>query len=100
MVIKRVGVWSLSKLSFALYAVIGLIIGLIIAGVSALAGAAGAMAGAESGVPNWIAPIFGIGAVVILPIFYGVLGLVVGAIAGVLYNLVAKLVGGLEIDVA
>lgn len=98
MVIKHVGVWSVAKVSFGLYALLGLIIGLIIAGVSALAGAAGALAGAESDMPTWIAPVFGIGALIILPIFYGILGLIVGAVATAFYNLIARIFGGIEID--
>jgi hypothetical protein len=42
----------------------------------------------------------GVGAVIFLPIFYGVMGLVAGAIVGALYNVFAGMVGGIEIDVA
>lgn len=34
-----------------------------------------------------------------LPIFYGVMGFVFGAIGALLYNLFAKMVGGIEIEV-
>jgi hypothetical protein len=37
--------------------------------------------------------------VIFLPILYGVLGLVVGAIGAALYNLLAGIIGGVEIDV-
>ena len=42
--------------------------------------------------------LFGVGAIVLLPIFYGLIGLVGGAIAAALYNLTARLIGGLELD--
>lgn len=40
----------------------------------------------------------GVGAVVLLPIVYGVPGLVFGAIVSALYNAVAGLVGGIEVE--
>jgi len=42
---------------------------------------------------------FGMGAIVFLPIFYGVMGIVMGALTAVLYNLFAGLVGGIELDI-
>jgi hypothetical protein len=81
----------------AVSAVGGLIAGLMLAGV-ALFSASSAAPNAD--MPAFLGPIFGIGAVIFLPIFYGVLGLLVGAIGGALYNLFAGMVGGIEIDVA
>ena len=60
----------------------------------------GFMANANNGdVPSWIAPIFGIGAIVIAPVFYGVMGLIGGAVAAAVYNLVAGVAGGLDLEV-
>ncbi len=42
--------------------------------------------------------ILGIGAVIALPIFYGVLGVVMGFIGAWIYNVAAKFVGGIEIE--
>lgn len=94
MVIRRVGVWSIARMYGALSAGMGLIFGLIIAVASAVGMTLG-----EGDEPPFIAAAFGVGAVVILPIFYGVLGIVVGAIGAGLYNLLAGIVGGVTLDV-
>jgi hypothetical protein len=41
----------------------------------------------------------GAGAVFILPIFYGVLGALIGMLVAVIYNVAARLVGGIEITI-
>jgi hypothetical protein len=97
MILKRVGVLSAAKIAGALYASMGLIIGCIIAVISAL-GAGFAAATQTSGAPGWMTALFGVGAVILLPILYGILGLVGGAIGAALYNLFSGLVGGLELE--
>ena len=42
--------------------------------------------------------LFGIGAPIFLPIFYGIMGFVGGLLSAWLYNIVAKWVGGIEIE--
>jgi hypothetical protein len=42
--------------------------------------------------------IFGIGAVILLPVFYGVLGFISGLIGAAIYNVVARVTGGLEME--
>jgi len=97
MVLKRVGVLSAAKISAAVNASMGLIFGCIVAVIS-MVGAGFAAATQTSGAPPWMGALFGVGALVVLPIFYGVLGLVGGAIAAALYNLFSGLVGGLELE--
>ena len=98
MVIRRIGVGSAAKVGGALYAAIGLVMGCIFAGISLVG--AGFMANAPNNdVPPWIAPMFGVGAIIVAPIFYGVMGLIGGAIGAFVYNLIAAVAGGLELEV-
>jgi hypothetical protein len=41
---------------------------------------------------------FGAGAIILLPLFYGMLGMVMGAIGAALYNLFAGMFGGIELE--
>jgi hypothetical protein len=98
MVIKRVSPLSIAKISFVLYAVIGFIVG----GIFALFGAAmGSLAslGGEQRMSMFPAAFFGVGAVIILPIVYGVMAAIFSAIGAFIYNIVAGWVGGIEIEV-
>jgi hypothetical protein len=94
MVINRIGPLSAAKIAGTLYAVIGLIIGAFIS-LAAMAGALGSddAGGAAMGA------LFGVGAIVLLPIVYGCLGFVSMAIMAWLYNVLAGAVGGVEVDI-
>jgi hypothetical protein len=93
MVIKRVGVLSLAKVSGALYALMGLIFG----GIFSLISIAGsAFAGADKS--GFGGMMFGAAAVIIFPICYGLLGFIGSLIAGALYNVIAGMVGGIELE--
>jgi hypothetical protein len=98
MVLKRVGVWSAAKLSGVLYGSIGLIIGAIFALMSFMGVSLPPSAYGESPPPTWLAPILGVGAIVFLPLLYGVMGVVVGAVSAALFNFFARLAGGLEVE--
>ena len=94
MVVKRVGALSLAKVSGALYALMGLIIGGIVSLISIAGGAfGGATKDAFGGM------MVGAAAVIIFPIFYGILGFIGSLIAAALYNVIAGMVGGVEIEV-
>jgi hypothetical protein len=96
MVIRHIGVWSAARMYAAISAAAGLFFGLLLAALSVIGAGLGAP---TDDTPTWLAPVFGMGAIVALPLFYGVMGLVAGAIGAVIYNLFAAAVGGLEIDV-
>lgn len=90
---------SCAKIAGVLYAAIGLIVGFFIS-LAALFGAVlGASSGDEPGTAVF-GMLFGVGAIVLMPLFYGVLGAVMALISAALYNVVARFVGGIEIDLA
>jgi hypothetical protein len=95
MVINRIGALSLAKLSGTLYAIIGLIVGALFS-VIGLAGAAAA--GGDSA--GMFGAMFGVGAIVVFPIIYGCMGFIASLIGAWLYNILAGMVGGVELDVS
>ncbi|MEX1130298.1 MAG: hypothetical protein WD227_11155 [Vicinamibacterales bacterium] len=93
MVVKSIGVVSVGKMYGAITAAMGLLFGIGIALFSVLG--AGLADTTESAI---LGPVLGVGAVIVLPIFYGVLGFIGGVIGAALYNLFAAMVGGVEIQ--
>lgn len=94
MILRRIGVLSVGKVMGSLYALVGLIFGLIFSLVAMMGAAIGSF---EGGDEAWIGAIFGIGAIFFLPVFYGLMGFLGGLLMSALYNLVAKIVGGVEL---
>jgi hypothetical protein len=98
MVIKRVNPLSAAKLSGVLGVLLGLIVGACISLIMMVAGRAATAA--DAAVPRFAGPLVGVGAIIILPIFYGVFMFIVGLLQAALYNVAARWMGGVEIDVA
>jgi Transmembrane domain of unknown function (DUF3566) len=104
MIVRRVGVWSVARLYGGMSAVFGLIAGLMFAAFATIGGLAGALnsnvgtKGAGLAVGG-LSALFGVGAIVFMPIMYGVFGLIGGAIGAALYNLFAGLFGGIEVEI-
>jgi hypothetical protein len=92
MVLKRVGVLSVGKIMGAIYAVIGLLAG----GLLALFGILGASLGGSQGALPGAG--LGLAAIVLCPLIYGVLGFIGGLIVAALYNVLAGVMGGIELD--
>jgi len=93
--VKRIGPGSAFKIAATVYGVMGLLFGVIFALISMLGGAL--LPSAETGVFRMF---FGVGAIVVLPIFYGAIGGIFAALGAVIYNLVAGWIGGLEVDIS
>jgi TRAP-type C4-dicarboxylate transport system permease small subunit len=98
--IKRIAPLQAGKMMGVLYACMGL----IFLPFFALAGLAGALAqqsqqSPATGVPAAItaAVMFGFG--VFMPVFYGVFGFIFGVIFAAIYNLIARWIGGIEVEV-
>ncbi len=94
--LRRLGVLSVAKLEAVIFAVVGLIEGIFFAIISAsIASAAGAL-----GVATGLEIFTGLGllSIVIMPIAFGILGFIAGAIGAFLYNLIAGWVGGIEME--
>jgi hypothetical protein len=94
MTLKRIGPFSCAKISGLLYGLMGLIAGAIISFIALLLGSVGS----DYGGGGALSGLFGVGAIILLPIFYGFIGFVGGAIMAWIYNLVAASVGGLELE--
>lgn len=93
MTLRRIGVWPAAKVTGALYAAMGLVFGAIVSMMSLVGSLFNA--GGTDGLAGML---FGVGAIVFLPVFYGLLGIAFGALTAALYNLVAGTIGGLELD--
>ena len=94
MVVKRVAPLSAAKVSFFIYACIGFIVGAFVA----LIGLMGVALGDRGSLGPFMGMALGVGAVIVLPIFYGVLGFLAGLIGAAVYNVAAGIVGGVEVD--
>jgi hypothetical protein len=95
MTITRVGPLSIAKIAGLLGVVIGLIFGAFVS-LFSLAGAAfGASEGNDGAM---FGAIFGVGAIILLPIFYGCMAFVMTLIQAALFNIAVGIVGGIEIE--
>jgi hypothetical protein len=94
MVIKRFDPLSCAKIAGVLYAIFGLFFGAIVSLISVLGGLASAKP------PGFaFGALFGVGAIILLPVIYGGMGFVFALLSALLYNGIAHLVGGIRMDV-
>ena len=99
MQVKRVGVFSYAKITAVTMAAFGLIFGVIYGLIFMVVGGA-MMAGGGRGSTGAGASSLAIGLIMMIaiPIFYGFLGFVAGALGGVIYNVASGFVGGIELE--
>jgi hypothetical protein len=96
MVINRVDPLSAAKVAGMLYVILGLCFGAIVSVVS-LAG--GMAAGVDDRGGPAMGALFGAAAVILLPILYGGVGFVGTLLMAALFNVTARFVGGVRVDV-
>jgi len=102
MTIKRIGILSAGKVMAMLYALMIFIFGAIFVCMSVVVGMFGVL-GTESS-EMMAVTLFGnvfiaLGVMVFGPIVYGLLAGLMGMLLAFFYNLVAGMVGGLEVDI-
>ncbi len=100
MIVKRVGVLSFAKMQALVCAFLGLFIGIIYGLIFMVVGAAlfsqgGRGGGAGAGASSIV---IGLVMMVAIPIIYGVMGFIFGALAAFIYNVAAGFIGGMELD--
>ena len=91
--IKKVRVLSLAKLFGFLLLCFGFIVGFIVTIAYLFFGKNLTQVEGSPESP-WVASI----AVIVFPLFYGIMGFVLGSILGFSYNFASSLIGGLEIE--
>lgn len=87
--IKKIDAWSVAKLSLVLNAVFGFFIGLFIMGMTYFVPAP-----QGEQIPFY----FGISAPIVMPLLYALIGLVSGYLGALFYNIIAKWVGGIKVE--
>ena len=97
--IQSIPVMPFAMMLGIISAVIGLIIGIIYAFVFGAIISAVPATTATTGVVNfgWLSVLFGVGAIITMPILGFIGGLIQGVIVAVLYNFLAPRIGGIRI---
>lgn len=100
MIIRRIGVLSVAKITAIIAAAFGLLAGIMIFLVGSAASVATSspeFAGSNDAGMAWLSGL-GALAIIVVPIFYAVVGFIGGAIQALVYNIAAKFVGGVSFE--
>lgn len=92
--LKKIGSFSLAKVLGIFMAVVGLIVGLVFAGIFITAGISH-----YKNTTLGAGIILGILFLILAPVLYGIIGFIAGALSALVYNLLARLVGGIGITI-
>jgi hypothetical protein len=97
--IRRVNVWSVMKVSFVIFAILGLIVGFFYAIFFAFLGQMMEFAapGEFGRMTGFFSGIMGIFTAIFLALFYAVFGSLMTALFTGIYNLLARGIGGIEL---
>lgn len=90
-IVKHIGPASAFRLGFVVYAFLGLIGGLFCSAM--------AVAGIPFRPHAHLARAVGLFAVILCPLFYGIIGGMVTVISALIYNLASRWVGGLQVEI-
>lgn len=95
MVITKVNAISVAKVAAVLYAGIGLLVGALLS-LLGMVGLTAALSEVEGGA--FFGILFGVGAIIIMPIVYGMLGFIGSFIFALLFNVAVGITGGIEVE--
>lgn len=95
MTITRVNALSVAKVAAVLYAGVGLIAGALFSLIG-MVGVGTALAGVEGA--GFMGAIFGVGAIILMPIVYGIFGFIGSFIFASIFNFAAGMTGGIEVE--
>jgi hypothetical protein len=100
-VLSRIDPLSVMKVGGIIYGCLGLLMGLIFAIFFSIGAMVGNVSGKDSfPITGAMGVVFGGMAIIIFPIFYGVLGALIGGLLSVIYNLVARKFGGVVFELS
>lgn len=94
--IKKFEPLSVMRVSAVCYAALGLLEGAVFAALFSFMPFAAPDAG---NMPRFLGPLFGVLALIGFPILLGVMGAIFGGLGAVVYNLTARFVGGIQVEV-
>jgi hypothetical protein len=94
--LRKIDVLSMAKIYGVIAAIAGFVVGIIVAFMSLFFGSLAAAAGQVPVFP--FAGVIGAVAIIVLPIVYGIVGFILGAVSAFLYNIIAARIGGIHID--
>ena len=99
MTIRRFGVISVAKMYGLLMFIFGLIFGILYGLFFIVFGAAMSAAGGRDATMGGVSSaVVGISMMIGIPIFYGILGFVMGAIGALVYNALSGIIGGVKFE--
>jgi hypothetical protein len=85
----------MAKIMGVIYSMIGLIVGTAFSLIAVTGEAVGSPVGGASGLTETM---MGIGAIILFPIVCGVSGFILGLLSGAIYNLAARIIGGVSVE--
>jgi hypothetical protein len=94
-VVRRIGVIPMAKIMAVIYSMIGLIVGTVFSLIAVTGEAFGSSVGGSS---KALETLMGIGAIILFPILYGVMGFILGVLTGAIYNLASRIIGGIVFE--
>ena len=100
MTIRRFGVFSVAKMNAIIWFIFGIIVGVMYGLFFMIFGAAmSSIAPEGQGMDAMGSVVAGVVMMVAVPITYGIIGLIAGAVGALAYNILAGMIGGIKFEI-